>query len=443
MRVPELNNKRTKRAVKNIGFSFLIKGASILISFILVPLTLGYLNPYEYGIWLTLNSVLSWIYLFDIGIGNGLRNRLTEALAVKNYELGKIYVSTTFFFMTIIVVTFYLLFLAAQVFLNWYDILNVNPEQVSHLNTLVTIVFAFFCLSFIFRIIGNVYMAYQLPAANDFLSFISHALSLLIIFILTKTTDGSLQDVAITFSASPAVVYALAIPITFIKYRNISPSIKSIRFSCFNSLISIGFKFMIVQIAVLIIFFTSNLFISNMLGPEEVTPYNIANKLFSVLTMGFTIVLTPFWSAITDAYTRNEYEWIKTTVAKLRLFWVGICVIGIIIASLSPFLYKFWIGSEVEVPFTLSVLCLIYALIQNWNNIYAYSINGIGKLNVSILCAIFSAVIYIPLTLILGKHFGLNGIVASLCISLSISSIILPIQYNKLVNNSATGIWNK
>lgn len=200
---------------------------------------------------------------------------------------------------------------------------------------------------------------------------------------------------------------------------------------------------MIVQIAVLIIFFTSNLFISNMLGPEEVTPYNIANKLFSVLTMGFTIVLTPFWSAITDAYTRNEYEWIKTTVAKLRLFWVGICVIGIIIASLSPFLYKFWIGSEVEVPFTLSVLCLIYALIQNWNNIYAYSINGIGKLNVSILCAIFSAVIYIPLTLILGKHFGLNGIVASLCISLSISSIILPIQYNKLVNNSATGIWNK
>ena len=180
-----------------------------------------------------------------------------------------------------------------------------------------------------------------------------------------------------------------------------------------------------------------------MLGTEEVTPYNIANKLFSVLTMGFTIVLTPFWSAITDAYTRNEYDWIKTTVAKLRVFWVGISVIGIIIVSLSPFLYKLWIGSEVEVPFTLSVLCLIYALIQNWNNIYAYSINGIGKLNVSILCAIFSAVIYIPLTLILGKQFGLNGIVASLCISLSISSIILPIQYNKLVNNSATGIWNK
>ena len=106
-----MKNKRTKLAIKNIGVSLILKGASILISFILVPLTLDYLNSYEYGIWLTLNSVLSWIYLFDIGLGNGLRNRLTEALAAKNFELGKIYVSTTFFFMTLIVVAFYLLFL--------------------------------------------------------------------------------------------------------------------------------------------------------------------------------------------------------------------------------------------------------------------------------------------------------------------------------------------
>jgi len=72
---------RTKRAVQNIGISLFIKGGSILISFLLIPLTLDYLNPYEYGIWLTLNSVLSWVYLFDIGLGNGLRNRLAEALA--------------------------------------------------------------------------------------------------------------------------------------------------------------------------------------------------------------------------------------------------------------------------------------------------------------------------------------------------------------------------
>ncbi|MDE6110000.1 MAG: LPS biosynthesis flippase, partial [Muribaculaceae bacterium] len=200
-------NKRTNLAVKNIGVSLLLKGGSILITFILVPLTLGYLNSYEYGIWLTLNSVLSWIYLLDIGMGNGLRNKLTEALAHQDYERGKIYVSTAFCFMALIIVAFYCLFLVAQIFLDWYSILNVDPEKVPGLNSIVTIVFGFVCVSFLFKMVGNIYMAHQIPAANDLMLFIGNVLSLTIIYILTRTTEGSLLDVAMTFSAVPAAVY--------------------------------------------------------------------------------------------------------------------------------------------------------------------------------------------------------------------------------------------
>lgn len=44
---------------------------SIIISLLLVPVTLNYLNSYEYGVWLTLSSILVWINYFDIGLGNG------------------------------------------------------------------------------------------------------------------------------------------------------------------------------------------------------------------------------------------------------------------------------------------------------------------------------------------------------------------------------------
>lgn len=436
-------NSRTTLAIKNIGVSLLLKGGSILISFLLVPLTLDYLDPYEYGIWLTLNSVLSWIYLFDIGLGNGLRNKLAEALATKDYRLGKIYVSTTFFFMTIIVAGFYIVFLVAQLFLNWHDILNVEADKVTNLNSIITIVFGFFCLSLIFKIIGNIYMARQLPAVNDLLSFLGNILSLVVIYILTKTTSGSFQDVAMTFSGAPALIYAIAIPITFLKYKEIAPSFKAIKLKYFNSLISIGFKFMVIQISVLIIFMTSNLIISNLFGPQEVTPYNIANKLFTVLTIGFTIILTPFWSAITDAYAKGEINWIKNSIFKLKLIWIGLAICGTVITLISPYVYKFWIGDEVKIPISLSCLCCLYALIQNWNNIFSYAINGLGKLNISLVCAVLSAIIYLPLTLSLGKIFGINGIVISLCISLLISSFIQPIQYYKLITDNATGIWNK
>ena len=53
----------------------------MLISLLLVPLTIDYLNPTQYGIWITLMSVIAWFNFFDIGLGNGLRNKFATAKA--------------------------------------------------------------------------------------------------------------------------------------------------------------------------------------------------------------------------------------------------------------------------------------------------------------------------------------------------------------------------
>lgn len=82
-------HERTRRAKKNIIYSFAIKALSVITYLLLVPITLNYLNATEYGIWLTLSSVLMWINTFDRGLGNGLRNKLSEALANDEWELGR------------------------------------------------------------------------------------------------------------------------------------------------------------------------------------------------------------------------------------------------------------------------------------------------------------------------------------------------------------------
>ena len=73
---------RTKRANLNIIISFFFKGASILLSFLLVPLTINYIKPDAYGVWLTLSSLVGWVAMFDIGIGNGLKNKLSDRKSV-------------------------------------------------------------------------------------------------------------------------------------------------------------------------------------------------------------------------------------------------------------------------------------------------------------------------------------------------------------------------
>ena len=59
-------HQRSVKAKKNILATFIFKGCSIAISLILVPLTINYINPTQYGIWITLSSIVGWFAFFDI-----------------------------------------------------------------------------------------------------------------------------------------------------------------------------------------------------------------------------------------------------------------------------------------------------------------------------------------------------------------------------------------
>ena len=50
-------NERTLKAKKNIAASLILKGISIVIGLIYVPLLINYLGTEEYGVCLTLSSI--------------------------------------------------------------------------------------------------------------------------------------------------------------------------------------------------------------------------------------------------------------------------------------------------------------------------------------------------------------------------------------------------
>lgn len=71
-----VKNARSKKVIQNILASFFIKGWSGVMQLLLVPLTLACLSNYEYGVWMTISTMLVWIESMDIGLGNGMRNML-------------------------------------------------------------------------------------------------------------------------------------------------------------------------------------------------------------------------------------------------------------------------------------------------------------------------------------------------------------------------------
>ena len=99
-----MNNKRI---IKNIGVSMIMKPISMLLSLVYTPLALAFLGEAKYGIWAIILNIVSWINYFDIGIGNGLRNRLAEAIALDDKEDAQKYVSTAYIGTSVLSLVFF------------------------------------------------------------------------------------------------------------------------------------------------------------------------------------------------------------------------------------------------------------------------------------------------------------------------------------------------
>lgn len=422
-------DERTRKMNRNSAYSMFIRVAGIFISLLLVPFTLDYLNPYEYGIWITLNSILTWINYFDIGLGNGLRNKLGHAIANKDLKLGKVYVSTTFALLFVIVLILCGVVVSINCFIDWNSILNTK-EYIQGLNQLVNIVLICMCISFILRTIGTIYMAYQQTWISSLLTFLGSFLSLIWIIYLKAFVEPSLLNVAIAYSVSPLIIYIIAYPITFYyKYKEIKPSISHIKLEHAKALGGLGLQFFFLQIACLLIFATSNFLISHIFSPEEVTPYSIANRYFNVVAMVFTIVLNPLWSAITDAYAKSDIGWIKVTINKMIRLWCISSIILLLMVLVSPIIYKIWIGNSVIIPYSLSLSIAVYNIVFLWTNIFSAYCNGVGHLKSALWSMSVAAIAFIPLCYKMTDTLGLNGVAYSMAIVLLLPAIVLFYTY--------------
>ncbi|NND08918.1 MAG: oligosaccharide flippase family protein, partial [Saprospiraceae bacterium] len=340
---------RSVKIKQHILASFFIKGTSIIIGFLLVPITLHYVDKQQYGIWLTLSSVIAWFALFDVGLGHGLRNKLSEALAKNDLAEARSLVSSTYAIITAIAAGLLILFLIVNPFINWSVILNVPPGSIENLSLVALVTFSFFCTTFVLQLLHPVFLAHQSPSLVGLLNLIANFISLVIIIALTKLTTGSLLYLALAVGLSPVVVLSLASLFLYrTRYRSISPSTLHIDKRYFYQLSSLGFKFFLIGITGLIIFSTDNLIIVQLFGPNEVPAYQVAFKYFGLITSVFTIIGVPFWSAYTEAQVNDDLNWILKTNKNLQKLWLALLVVALVMLALSSWFYSIWVP-EIDV----------------------------------------------------------------------------------------------
>lgn len=437
-------DQRSIKAKRNIALSFGNKIIAIFISLAIVPITIDYLNSEQYGIWLTLSSIVAWISFFDIGLGHGFRNRFAEAKARGDNELARKYVSTTYFTMIFIFGVVLVVFECINPFLNWASILNISQEQNQVLSVVVSIILIGVCASFAVNVVSIMLSADQKPALSAMIATAGQGLALLIIFVLTQFPVHDMRYIAFALSWAPVVVtLSVSLWLFTHKYKAFAPSVKLVDKLLIRNIINLGAKFFVIQVSMILIFQVVNIILSRVLGPAAVTEYNVTYKYFSITMMVFNIILSPYWSAFTDAYTKGDFEWMKSIHKKLTRVWIVLALVNIILLAASPLAYKLWLHGSVEIHITTSISMFIYINILSFSTMYMILLNGTGKVFLQMLIYMVCALIAIPSSIALCGNYGISGILIVLSVVYGLQAIAARIQLNKILSNKSFGIWNK
>ncbi|MCK5280858.1 MAG: oligosaccharide flippase family protein, partial [Cyclobacteriaceae bacterium] len=418
----------------------------ILIGFTYFPLSLEYLGVVKFGIFLTLISMVDWFLDLDVGIGHGLRNKFGESIAQGNDKKALSYVSTAYFTLGAIIVVVTIIFLFANLFIPWAKWLNASPDLSTEIKILVGIIIIAFAIRFISGNIYELFYALQKMAYVELFRLITKASFLILIIVLILVSKDSL----LLFGGANSLTFALVPLIVGIyffrtKIKQYSPSFKFVRLEYFKALFSLGIKFFLIRVSMIIIHQTNNFLIAGFVSLDGVPQYAAAYKYLSIFLMLFVILTNQLWSSNVEAYNQGDINWMKKSMWMVLKIWIGTVLIATVMVVASPIVYKYWLQDNLEIPILISVFVAISICTTTWVNMFNLVLNGTGKIKLQMYAWIFAAGINIPASIYFVKvlNFGVVGIVLGTIVSLIPVAILSPVQVIKILNGKESGIWAK
>ncbi|MHA4984942.1 lipopolysaccharide biosynthesis protein [Cetobacterium somerae] len=425
-----INNIFLKETILN----YIYKIVLMAVGFVSIPLLLNYLGVEKYGIWVTIMAVISWAQMSDFGIGNGLRNKITENLARNNMERIKEYISTAYLGLSFI--SFIICILGILITLT-FNLQNLFNTDISIYELRLSFIITIFSFSLNFVIGLGKTISYAIHRSSLVgLSQVIYSIILIILIYLLRVffPNASLVNVSIVYLLATTLAN-LFVSMLVLKKSLYRPEISKYSRNLFKDIFGTGIKFFLIQLSGIVLFSTDSMIITKVLGPEEVTKYSIIDKLFTTMTSLYSIMLIALWSGVSQAYTKKDFIWIRNMLKKLKLTLIPLGVGIIILSLIINKLVIIWTGKNFNFEWELILIFSLYSLLVAWVGIFVNIINGVGKINLQMYIMIIIALLNIPLSIYFSRNLnmGIMGVKLATLICMIPLGIFIPIQVYKKI----------
>ena len=415
------------------------KGISGLSLFVSIPLLIRYLGETNYGLWVLVFTLFQWIFSMDFGLASVLKTKIPVLLHEKKTDLLISYIKSTYVITSIIAFFLFSFFYVVSKLINLKQLLLIPEHSENFVSNLFILNIFFFCLNFIFNVHKSLFVAFlrgkyaeQSIAVNQ-LMFLFFTFLLLLFFPNLSVAD-KLIFVSLVNGIGGMIVNIIYTIYFFTSEKISFKSNEKTPKSFIKEILSLGVKYMFIQIGLLVIFTSDNYILSSAFGPKEVVPYEIVNKLFQFPSMLLFAALSPLWSIFATAYIAEDRSKLLTVFKKFNRFFVLIFISIALLYLLSPIIIIYWIKEPLDIPSGLLLITAIATLLRVFTSFYSFFLYGVGKLNNYILLLFFSILVKVPLSYwFISLGYGINSVIIATVIILLIWSFTIPFESYYLV----------
>lgn len=411
---PEGRSKERHRLIVLTAVtSAVAKFITVATAFISIPLTLHYLGPERYGMWMTMSSFLAMLSFADLGIGSGLINAVAAAHGRDDRLEIRRYVSSGFFVLTIIAAAILVLFAAAYPYVAWFELFNVQSDAARReAGPALAVIVACIALNLPASVVQRVQTGTQRGFVINLWRCLGSIVGLIGIIVAVHLEAG-LKWLVLAFAGAPLCASCLNGLIFFRKLEpDICPSPLAISRDAVLNVVRTGLFFLGLQITGYVTFFSDNIFVAQVLGSTAVTQYSVPERMFTVITMAAAMVLMPLWPAYGEARARGDQVWVKQTLMRSLFLGVGFAaVVASILLFAGPWIIKLWVGNSVTPSFVLLLALACWKVIETGGVATAMVLNSHNMLRFQLVTATLVAISVIPLKILLLHAMGISGVV--------------------------------
>lgn len=318
---------------------------NILVKLITIPILVNGLGKQDYSLWLLVTNIISYLYLFDLGLSNAI-GRLYAALKCQN-ESNKINELIGSSYSFILFCSFCILGIILITPANiLHGFLNIPANQKEAFTICLSISLAEFIFMFLTRIDTGILQGEKKFHIIWLLDSFTQFLGLIIVIILQKTNHITLANTILLLALTRILGALLTAYYAKFWEQKLLP-FKFFTWQSIKKTLDLGISNLATSIAGMIQLALPPIFYSRYFGVESVFYYSFSLTIILILSRFINTIYINFLPRVSELNAQNKTEEIQKIIKSGIVFSTFICGLFYIFCSVAmEDILKIWLSKK-------------------------------------------------------------------------------------------------